>query len=84
MRQRRSLELLNDYDMTILYNQGRANVVAYAMSQKAVSLSSLAMLQVGERPSARDFKSSANSFVRLDISGSGKVLAYMEARSSLL
>ena len=47
-------------------------------------MGSLAMLQVDERPLARDVQSLANSFVRLDISEPGKVLAYMEARSSLL
>ena len=50
LRQRRWLELLKDYDMTILYHPGKANVVADALSRKAVSMGSLAMLQVGERP----------------------------------
>ncbi|XP_069148227.1 uncharacterized protein [Solanum lycopersicum] len=63
---------------------GKANVVADALSRKVVSMGSLAMLPVGERPLARDVQSLANIFVRLDISKSGKVLAYMEARSSLL
>ena len=84
LRQRRWLELLKDYDMTILYHPGKAMVVADALSWKAISMGSLAMLQVGERPLSRDVQSLANSFVRLDISESGKVLAYMEARSSLL
>ena len=70
--------------MTILYHPGKANVVADALSRKAVSMGSLAMSQVGERPLARDVQSLANSFVRLDISESGKVLDYMETRSSLL
>ena len=70
--------------MTILYHPGKANVVEDALSRKAVTMGSLAMLQVGERPLARDVQSLANSFVSLDISESGKVLAYMEARSSLL
>ena len=70
--------------MTILYHPSKANVVADALSRKAVSMGSLSMLQVGERPLSRDVQSLANSFVRLDISESGKVLAYMEARSSLL
>ncbi|XP_069152102.1 uncharacterized protein [Solanum lycopersicum] len=47
LRQRRWLELLKDYDMTILYHPGKTNAVADALSRKAV-------------------------------------LAYMEARSSLL
>ena len=84
LRQRRWLELLMDYDMTILYHQGKANVVEDALSRKAVSMGILAMLQANERPLARDIQCLANSFVRLDISKSGKVLAYMEARSSLL
>ena len=67
--------------MTILYHPGKANVVADALSRKAVSL---AMLQVNERPLARDVHSLSNRFVRLDISEPRKVLAYVEARSSLL
>ena len=80
MRQRRWLEVLKDYAMNILYHPGKANVVADALSRKAVSMCSLAMLQVDERSLARDIKSFANSFVRLDISEPRKVLAYMEAR----
>ena len=34
MRQRRWLELLNDYDCTIHYHPGKANVVADALSRK--------------------------------------------------
>ena len=44
LRQRRWLEFLKDYDMTILYHKGKANVVADAFSPKAVSMGSLAML----------------------------------------
>ena len=84
LRQWRWLELLKDYDMTILYHPGKANVVADALSRKAVSMGNLAMLQVEQRPLARDVQSLANSFVRIDISEPRKVLAYMEARSSLL
>ncbi|XP_069145670.1 uncharacterized protein [Solanum lycopersicum] len=47
----------------------------YALSQKAVSMDSLDMLQVGELPLARDVQSLANSFVRLDSSESGKIRA---------
>ncbi|XP_069147666.1 uncharacterized protein [Solanum lycopersicum] len=55
---------------------GKANVVADALSRNAVSMGSLAMLQVGERPLSRDVQSLANSFVRLDISESGKQVKY--------
>ena len=34
MRQRRWLELLKDYDLTISYHPGKANVVADALSRK--------------------------------------------------
>jgi hypothetical protein len=35
MRQRRWLELINDYDLEIHYHLGKANVVADALSRKA-------------------------------------------------
>ena len=35
MRQRRWLELLKDYDITIHYHPGKANVMADALSRKS-------------------------------------------------
>ncbi|WMV08260.1 hypothetical protein MTR67_001645 [Solanum verrucosum] len=51
-RKRRWIELLKDYDLSILYHPGKANVVADALSRKAVSMGSLAFLSVEERPLA--------------------------------
>ncbi|MCG5051258.1 hypothetical protein L2164_21535, partial [Pectobacterium brasiliense] len=39
MRQRRWVELLNDYDCEIRYHPGKANVVADALSQRSYLLS---------------------------------------------
>ena len=39
MRQRRWLELIKDYDCSINYRLGKANVVADALSQKSSSFS---------------------------------------------
>ena len=36
MRQRRWMELIKDYDMEIVYHEGKANVVADALSRKCV------------------------------------------------
>ncbi|XP_070048607.1 uncharacterized protein, partial [Nicotiana tomentosiformis] len=83
LRQRGWLELLKDYDITILYHPGKANVVADALSRKAVSMGSLAFLPVGERPLAVEVQGLDNQFVRLDISEPSRVLTCVVSRSSL-
>ncbi|XP_070035568.1 uncharacterized protein [Nicotiana tomentosiformis] len=52
LRQRRWLELLKDYDITILYHPGKVNVVADSLSRKAESMGSLAFISAEERPLA--------------------------------
>nr|CAD1821754.1 unnamed protein product [Ananas comosus var. bracteatus] len=57
LRQRRWLELLKDYDLTILYHPGKANVVADALSRK--STENLAMLVVTQQPLIEQMKRKA-------------------------
>ena len=52
LRQRRWMELLKDYDCTILYHPGKANVVADALSRK--SMGSLAHIAPVRRPLVED------------------------------
>ena len=78
------MELLKDYDITILYHQGKSNVVADALSRKAGSMSSLAHLQVSRRPLAREVQTLANDFMRLEVLDKGELLACVEARYSFL
>ena len=61
------MELLKDYDITILYHLGKANVVADALSRKAGSMGSLAHLQVSRRPLAREVHTLANDFMRPEV-----------------
>ncbi|WMV38877.1 hypothetical protein MTR67_032262 [Solanum verrucosum] len=83
-RQRRWIELLKNYDLSILYHPSKANVVADALSRKASSMGSLAFLYVSERSLALDIQSLANRMIRLDISNSRRVLACVGIQSSLL
>jgi len=75
--------MLKDYDITNLYHPGKANVVADALSRKAVSMGSLAFIPIGERPLAVDVQALANQFVRLDVSEPSRVLVCVVSRSSL-
>ena len=45
MRQRRWLELVKDYDIENLYHPGKANMVADALSRKAVHTSAMITTQ---------------------------------------
>ena len=78
------MDLLKDYDITILYHPGKANVVADALSRKAESMGSLAHLQVSRRPLAREVQTLANDFMRVEVNENGGLLSCMEARSSFL
>ena len=78
------MELLKDYDITILYHPGKANVVADALSRKAGSMGSLAHLQASRRPLAREVQILANDLMRLEVNEKGGFLACVEARSSFL
>ncbi|XP_070010478.1 uncharacterized protein [Nicotiana sylvestris] len=84
LRQRRWIELLKDYGITIIYHPGKANMVVDALSRKTESMGSLAFISAEERPLALDIRSLANSLVRLDISEPSRVLACVVAQSLLL
>ena len=75
---------MKDYDITILYHPGKANVMADALSRKERSMGSLAHLQVSRRPLAREVQTLANDFMRLEVLEKGGFLASVEARSSFL
>ena len=69
------MELLKDYDITILYHPGKSNVVADALSRKAGSMGSLAHIQVFGHPLAREVQTLANDFMRLEVNEKGGFLA---------
>ena len=71
------MELLKDYDITILYHPGKANVVADALSRKAGSMGSLAHLQASRRPLAREVQTLANDLMRLEVNAKGGLLALL-------
>ena len=75
---------MKEYDITVLYHPGKANVVADALSRKAGSMGSLAHLQVSRCPLARELKTLANDFMRLEVLEKREFLACVEARSSFL
>ncbi|XP_070025458.1 uncharacterized protein [Nicotiana sylvestris] len=84
LRRRRWLELLKDYDITILYHACKANVVTDALSRREESLESLDYLPASERPMAMDIQALASQFVRLDLSEPSQVLACVVFWSSLI
>ena len=75
------MELLKDYDCTILYHPGKANVVADALSRK--SMGSLAHVSVHQRPLVKEVRECLNDGVMLSISKAGEMIAHVQVRSSL-
>ncbi|WMV18755.1 hypothetical protein MTR67_012140 [Solanum verrucosum] len=78
------MELLKYYDVTIQYHLGNANVVADALSQKAVCMGSLARLSITKRPMAKEIQTLESKFMQLGISERGGVLASIEVRAMFI
>ncbi|WRX29254.1 Reverse transcriptase domain - like 10 [Theobroma cacao] len=74
LRQRRWMELLKDYDCTILYNPGKANVVADALSRK--SMGSLAHISTDRRSLVREIHSLGDIGVHLEVAEIDALLAH--------
>ena len=70
MRQRRWVELIKDYECTIEYHPGKANVVADALSRK--STSSISHLKVSYLPRLMELRSLG---VRLELTDTRALLA---------
>jgi hypothetical protein len=81
MRQRRWMELLKDYDCTIQYHLGKANVVTDALSRK--SSGSLAHIQEVRRPLIRELHELVDEGVRFGLSKAGAMIAHFQVKSDL-
>ena len=79
LRQRRWMELIKDYDCTIEYHPGKANVVADALSRK--STATLSHLQTVRAPLLIELRTTG---VELEIDEIGALLASFHVRPTLL
>ena len=79
MRQRRWIELIKDYECTIEYHPGKANVVANALSRRPMS--SLSHVRAVHLPRLIELRSLG---VRLELTDSGALLATFHVRPVLI
>ena len=79
MRQRRWVELIKDYECTIEYHPGKANVVADSLSRKPMS--SISHLKVVDLPRLVELMSLG---VRLELTDTGSLLATFHVRPVLI
>ncbi|KAH0709204.1 hypothetical protein KY284_010631 [Solanum tuberosum] len=82
LRQRRWLELLKDYDMSVLHHPGKANVVADAL--RRVSMGSVSHVEEEKRELARDVHRLARLGVRVEDSPKGGVMIRHNFESSVV
>ena len=81
LRQRRWMELLKDYDCSILYHPGKANVVADALSRK--SAGSLAHISTERRPIIKELHELIDQGLQLKVT-KRCILAQFRVRSVYL
>ena len=79
MRQRTWIELIKDYECTIEYHPGKANVVADALSRRPMS--SLSHVRTVHLPRLIELRSLG---VRLELTDSGALLAKFHVRPVLI
>ena len=79
MRQRRWIELIKDYECTIEYHPGKANMVADALSRRPMS--SISHLRAVHLPRLIELRSLG---VRLELTDSGALLATFHVRPVLI
>ncbi|WMV40988.1 hypothetical protein MTR67_034373 [Solanum verrucosum] len=84
LRQQRWMELLEDYDVTIQYYPGKANMLANALSRTAVTMGSLACLIITKRPFAKEIHTLESKFMQLGNSERGGVLASIHVRVTFI
>ena len=75
------MEFLRDYDCTIQYHRGKANVVADALSRK--SLGSLTHISAERRLLIQELDEMLNEGLELEISNSDCLLAHFKVRPVL-
>ena len=75
------MKLLKDYDCTILYHPGKANVVANALSQK--SIGSLAHIVVERRPLISEIREVFQPCVVTEMVDPSTLLAYFQVQPLL-
>lgn len=79
MRQRRWLQLLKDYDVTIHYHSGKANVVADALSRK--SFENIARLLTSQSQLIKDIQNLKIEIIDHQANG---ILSYVSMEPSIL
>ena len=82
LQQRRWLELLKDYDMSVLYHPEKANVVADALSR--MTMGSVSHLDEAKKDLARDVHRLTRLGVRLESSPYGGAIVHHSSESSLV
>ena len=81
LRQKKWLELLKDYDMSVLYYPGKANVVAHSLSR--MTMGSVYHLDEANKDLAREVHTLARLGMRLESSPDGGAIVYHNSESSL-
>lgn len=82
-KKEKQIQLLNNYDISILHQLRKVNIIATTLNQKVVSIGTFTLISTTKRSLAWDLQALLKLMVLVDVSDSKRIFESVKAKSTL-